>query len=119
MASEPDPSSPLARELAALSRALVRAERSREQRLAERLAELDAWMSESARVQRLITGGASHREARLRALESTVEALAAERARLVSPPRPLDIPRRGGLDPSRVKIHSVESDPDESEPPGA
>ncbi len=103
MASEPALPTPLARELAALGRAVVRAERERERRVEAKLAELDAWMDESARVQRLITGGIARREARLRALEDAVEAMAAERTRMVAP-RPLDLPREPRFDASVVDM---------------
>ena len=60
-------------------------------------------MREAERVQKLITGGASHREARLRALEDMVETMAAERSRAMTP-RPLDIPGRPRFDPSVVDM---------------
>ena len=99
-------------EVAALGRALVRAERDRERRVQAKLAELDTWLEESARVQRLLTGGIARRESRLRALEQTVEAIAADRAR-ISAPRPLDLPRRPSSDPSVVDMRSPDrgSDP--------
>ncbi len=56
-------------ELLALCRAMVESERRRDERLEAKLAELNSWMAEASRVQQLITGGASNREARLRALE--------------------------------------------------
>jgi hypothetical protein len=108
MASEPGTlPTAIARELAELGRAVVRAEREREQRLEARLAELDAWIDEANRIQGLITGGASRREARLRALEQAVEAMAAERTRQMKP-RPLDIPGRNRFDPSVVDMRSAE-----------
>jgi len=105
--------SELDREVAALGRALVRAERERERRVQAKLAELDAWLEESARIQRVLTGGIARREARLRALEQTVEAIAAERSR-ISSPRPLDLPRRTSFDPSVVDMRS--SDRGSTEP---
>jgi hypothetical protein len=92
----PDPAdrpSALSRELIALIQAVAIAEDEREARLDAKLAELDERIEEATRVQKLITGGAARREARLRALEEMVEAMAAERAR-ANAPRPLDIPRR-------------------------
>jgi hypothetical protein len=114
MASEPGSPNALVRELAALGRAIVRAERERERRLQAKLAELDAWMDEATRVQRLLTGGIARREARLRALEDTVAALSAERARGATP-RPLDIPREARFDASVVDMRGREAGP-ESEP---
>jgi hypothetical protein len=93
----------LSRELFALWRTVAEAERHRQERFEAKLAELDAKLAEADRVQKLITGGAAHREARLRALENTVEAMAAERARALAP-RPLDLPDRPGLDPSVVDM---------------
>ena len=107
MASEPVIPTALIRELAALGRAIVHAERERERRMHAKLAELDAWMNESARVQQLLTGGIARREARLRALEDTVEAMAAERARVVEP-RPLDVPRNPRFDASVVDMRGRE-----------
>jgi hypothetical protein len=104
--------SAITRELAALGRAVVQAERERERRVDARLAELDAWMDEANRVQTLITGGASRREARLRALEQAVESIAAERSRQLKP-RPLDLPGRNRFDPSVVDMRSAEPTPDE------
>jgi hypothetical protein len=98
MASEPPDDSTLrepgqlSRELIALIRAVADADATREARIEERLAELGAHLEESRRLQQLITGGTSRREARLRALEDRVEALAAENPRAI-PPRPLEIPR--------------------------
>ncbi len=102
--------SALSRELIALVRAVTEAERRREERLEAKLAELDAQMREAERVQKLITGGASHREARLRALEDMVETMAAERARAMAP-RPLDLPNRARFDPSVVDMRGREPEP--------
>ncbi len=89
MPSEPaQRPSPLTRELIALIDAVTTAERERNARLEAKLAQLDAQMQEAERVQKLVTGGAARREARLRALEEMVEAIAAERSRAMSP-RPL------------------------------
>jgi hypothetical protein len=111
MASEPtDSPTALSRELIALIKAVAIAEEQRDDRLEAKLAELDARMEEAARVQSLITGGAARREARLRALEDMVEAMAAERAR-ASAPRPLDIPRPTRFDPSVVDMRSVDPEP--------
>src|SRR5687767_2398370 len=85
-------------ELVALCRAVAEAEQRRNARLDAKLAQLDAQLREAERVQKLITGGAAHREARLRALEDMVEAMAAERARMMAP-RPLDTPGRPRFDP--------------------
>jgi hypothetical protein len=112
MASEPVLPPFLVRELAALGRAIVLAERERDRKLDTKLAELDAWMKESARVQSLLTGGIARREARLRALEDTVAALAAERSRVVTP-RPLDIPRETRFDASVVDMRGRDSEPDD------
>jgi hypothetical protein len=112
MAPEPaDRPSALSRELIALIKAVAIAEDERESRLEAKLAELDARMAEATRVQKLITGGAARREARLRALEDMVEAMAAERAR-AGAPRPLDIPRRDReTDPNVVRMRAaLESD---------
>ena len=109
----PEPSerpSALSRELIALVDAVSKAEQERDARLEAKLAQLDAQMREAERVQKLITGGASHREARLRALEDMVEAMAAERSRAMSP-RPLDIPTRPRFDPSVVDMHGREPEP--------
>ena len=95
--------SALSRELIALIRAVAESEQRRHERLEAKLAELDAQMREAERVQELITGGASHREARRRALEDTVEAMAAERSRAMAP-RPLDLPDRPRFDPSVVDM---------------
>jgi uncharacterized membrane protein len=106
MASEPaEQPTALSRELIALVRTVVTAEHERDLRLEAKLAELDAGIAEAARVQKLITGGAARREARLRALEDTVEAMAAERARAMTP-RPLDLPPKNRLDASVVDMHS-------------
>jgi len=102
------------RTLVALSRSLSVAEDEREQRLHAKLAELDTWIEEAVRVQKLISGGAARREARLRELEDRVEAMAAQRTS-EGVPRPLDLPRRGGLDASVLQMRSVEP----SEPPSA
>jgi hypothetical protein len=111
MASEPDlrPTA-LSRELIALIKAVAITEERRDARLEAKLAELDAQLEEATRVQKLITGGAARREARLRALEDTVEAMAAERARAITP-RPLDLPRRPRFDPSVVDMRSVDPEP--------
>jgi hypothetical protein len=102
------------RVLVALSRSLNAAEDDREQRLQERLAELDAWIEESVRLQKLITGGAARREARLRALEDAVDEIAS-RCASKGAPRALDVPRRTRFDASVVKMHSIEP----SEPPAS
>ena len=85
------------RALVDLCRAIVGAEAERSARLEIKLAELDAHLSEAKRVERLIRGGASEREARLRMLERQMEELLREREdeRVDETPRPLDIPRRG------------------------
>jgi hypothetical protein len=87
MAPEPDHvAAARTRDLESLAEQLLAAERERERRLEEKLAELDAWMEEAARVQRLLTGGVARREARVRALEDAVEALmAAPAARQAGP----------------------------------
>ena len=108
MESEAQPPTSLSRELIALTRAIVEAERRRDEQLKAKLAQLDAQMREAERVQKLITGGAAQREARLRALEDMVEAMAAERARAMQP-RPLDIPDRPRLDPSVVDMRGRDS----------
>lgn len=100
------------RMLVALSRSLSAAEDEREQRLQAKLAEFDAWIEESVRVQKLITGGAARREARLRELEDRVEAMAAQRTS-EGVPRPLDLPRRNRVEASVVQMRSAEP----SEPP--
>ena len=106
MASEPGvKGTSRSQELTALARAIVRAERERQRLLESKLAELDAWMEQSARMQELITGGAARREARLRALEQTVEALSAERSRMMVP-SPLDVPGRTRFDASVVDMRS-------------
>jgi len=111
MASEPaDRPTALSRELIALIKAVAIAEEERDARLEAKLAELDAWIKEAARVQKLITGGAAHREARLRSLEDMVETMAAERAEAIAP-RPLDLPRRARFDPSVVDMHSAGPEP--------
>ena len=101
--------SALSRELIALIETVSAAEREREARLEARLAQLDAQMREAERVQKLITGGAARREARLRALEDMVETMAAERARAMRP-RPLDIPTRPRFDPSVVDMRGRDPD---------
>jgi hypothetical protein len=101
--------SAVSRELAALCRAVADADRRRNERLDAKLAQLDAQMREAERVQKLITGGAARREARLRALEAMVEAMAAERARMMAP-RPLDIPDRSRFDPAVVDMRSRDGD---------
>ena len=104
MASEPaGPITALSRELIALIDAVERNERERAARLEAKLAEFDALMQEASRVQKEITGGAAKGEARLRALEDMVEAMAAERSRYLQP-KPLDIPARNRIDPSMVEI---------------
>jgi len=116
MASEPGvKGTSRSQELTALARAIVRAERERQRLLESKLAELDAWMEQSARMQELITGGAARREARLRALEQTVEALSAERSRTMVP-NPHDVPGRTRFDASVVDMRSSvpESDDDET-----
>ena len=107
MASEADPPTALSRELVALIGAVAESEQRRHERLDAKLAELDAKIAEAERVQKLITGGASHREARLRALEDTVAAMASERARAIEP-RPLDLPDRSRFDPSVVEMRGRE-----------
>jgi hypothetical protein len=102
----------LSRELIALIDTVAAAERERDARLEAKLAQLDAHMREAERVQKLITGGAARREARLRALEDMVEALAAERARGMTP-RPLDLPTRSRFDPSVVDMRGREPTPDD------
>src|SRR3954469_16062150 len=101
---DPERPSALSRELIALIDAVRTAEREREARLEAKLAQVDAHMREAQRVQKLITGGSSHREARLRALEDMVETMAAERSRSMAP-RPLDIPPRPRFDPTVVDMH--------------
>ncbi len=100
------------RTLVALSRSLEAAEQERERRLAVKLAELDAWVQESVRIQKLITGGAARREARLRALEDAIYELTAQGASNGAP-RPLDIPARPRVDASVVRMRSV----DPNDPP--
>ena len=114
MAWEPDlrPTG-LSRELIALIKAVGITEERRDARLEAKLAELDARMEEATRVQELITGGTARREARLRALEDMVEAMAAERARALTQ-RPLDLPRRTRFDPSVVDIRSPDPEPNGS-----
>lgn len=104
MESEAQPPSSVSRELVALCRAVAEAERRRNEQLDAKLTQLDAQMREADRIQKLITGGAARREARLRALEDAVEAMAAERARQMKP-RPLDLPDRARLDASVVDMH--------------
>jgi hypothetical protein len=105
VASEPaHRPSALSRELIALIDAVSAAERERNARLESKLSQLDAQLQEAARVQKLITGGAARREARLRALEDMVEAIATERSRALTP-RPLDLPDRSRFDPSVVDMH--------------
>lgn len=82
----------LSRELVALIKAVAAADAEREARVDGKLAELEAHIAESARLQQMIRGGSSRREARLRALEERVETLASE-APLPVAPRPLEIPR--------------------------
>jgi hypothetical protein len=101
--------SALSRELIALIETVRTAEREREARLEAKLAQFDAHMREADRVQKLITGGAARREARLRALEDMVEAMAAERSRAMTP-RPLDIPARPRFDPSVVDMRRGDDD---------
>jgi len=102
--------SAVSRELIALIEAVSAAEREREARLEAKLAQLDAHMREADRVQKLITGGAARREARLRALEDMVEAMAAERSRAMAP-RPLDIPAPPHrFDPSVVDMRRGDDD---------
>ncbi len=111
MASErADRPTALSRELIALIKAVAIAEEKRDKRLEAKLAELDAWIEEATRVQKLITGGAAHREARLRSLEDMVETMAAERAQAIAP-RPLDIPRRARFDASVVDMRSADPEP--------
>ncbi|MDX6582741.1 MAG: hypothetical protein QOI10_1925 [Solirubrobacterales bacterium] len=110
MASEADSPSSLSRELVALMRAVAESEQRRHEQLRAKLGELDAQIAEAERVQKLITGGAARREARLRALEDTVEAMAAERARMMRP-RPLDLPDRSRFDPSVVEMRGREPSP--------
>ena len=95
----------LGRELVGLIKAVAMAEAEREARLELRLEQLDAKIDEFERVRKLTAGGAAHREARLRALEDTVEAMAAERARMVKP-RPLDLPKPSRFDPSVIDMRS-------------
>lgn len=95
----------LSRELVGLIRAVAEAEAEREATLARKLGELDDGIAEVERVRALIAGGAARREARLRALEQTVEAMAAERSRAITP-RPLDLPRRNRFDPSVVDMRT-------------
>jgi hypothetical protein len=110
MASDPDRPPALSRELIALIDTIRAAEREREARLEAKLAQFDAHMREADRVQKLITGGAARREARLRALEDMVETRAAERSRAMAP-RPLDIPDRPRFDPSVVDMRGREPGP--------
>lgn len=111
MASEPaDRPTALSRELIALIKAVAIAEEERDKRLEAKLAELDAGIAEATRVQKLITGGAARREARLRSLEDMVETMAGERAHAIAP-RPLDLPRRNRFDPSVVDMRSADPEP--------
>ncbi len=100
----------LSRELVGLVRAVASAEAEREARVERKLAELDEKLAELQRVRTLIAGGASHREARLRALEDMVEAMAAERSRMLTP-RPLDLPKESRFDPSVVDMHPRDREP--------
>ena len=102
------------RVLVALSRSLSAAENEREQRLQAKLAEIDAWIEESVRVQKLISGGAARREARLRTLEDTIDEISAWCSSGTAP-RPLDLPRRTRFDPSVVEMRSIAP----SEPPAS
>ena len=99
----------LSRELVGLIKAVATAEAEREARLERKLDELDDQLAEVERVRSLIAGGAARREARLRALEQTVEAMAAERSRAVTP-RPLDLPKASRFDPSVVDMRSPDRD---------
>lgn len=104
----------LSRELLALIKAVAAADAEREARVEGKLAELEAHISESARLQRLIVGGTSRREARLRALEDRVETLSADAPHVIAP-RPLDIPRRGGgevaaLDKLAIRLTEISED---------
>ncbi len=111
MASEPvDRSTAISRELIALTRAVQLAEQERNARLEAKLADLDRQMDEADRIQKLITGGAARREARLRALEDMIEVIAAERSREATP-KPLDLPRRNRFDASVVDMHSPDPEP--------
>ena len=112
MASEPvNRASSLSRELITLIDAVASAERERDARLDAKLNQLTEQMREAERVLKLITGGAARREARLRALENIVEAMAAERARQMQP-RPLDLPDRR-FDPAVVDMRGREPTPDD------
>ena len=75
----------LGRELVGLIKAVAEAEAAREARLQEKLGDLDRRIAEVERVRTLIAGGAARREARLRAIEDTVEAMAEERSRAITP----------------------------------
>ena len=99
----------LGRELVGLIKAVAEAEAAREARLQEKLGDLDRRIAEVQRVRTLIAGGAARREARLRAIEDTVEAMAEERSRAITP-RPLDLPKRNRFDASVVDMHSAEPD---------
>ncbi len=101
----------LGRELVGLIKAVAEAEAAREARLRDKLSELDRRIDEVERARTLIAGGAARREARLRALEDMVEAMAAERSRMITP-RPLDLPKRNRFDASVVDMRSA--DPDHS-----
>ena len=103
MVSEPgNRLSSLCRELIALIDTVAAAERERDARLDAKLNQLATQMRETERIQALITGGAARREARLRALEDIVEAMAAERSRYLQP-KPLDIPT-GRVDASILEM---------------
>jgi hypothetical protein len=109
----PRPPFDQSRELIGLIETVRAADAQREARIAEKLAELDTFLEESARLQRLITGGAARREARLRHLEDQVEQLA-DRFE-ASIPRPLDIPPRvSRFDASVVDMHPVDPEPEPS-----
>jgi len=99
----------LSRELVGLIKAVATAEAEREARLERKLDELDDRLAEVERVRTMIAGGAARREARLRALEQAVEAMAAERSRTVSP-RPLDLPKASRFDPSVVDMRTPDRD---------
>jgi len=99
----------LSRELVGLIKAVAEAEAEREATLKRKLAELEERMAEVERLRAVIAGGAARREARLRALEQNVEAMAAERSRPVTP-RPLDLPKGSRFDPSVVDMRSPDRD---------
>jgi hypothetical protein len=100
----------LSRELIALIDVVSTVERERTARLDAKLAELAERMREADRVLKLIAGGAATREARLRALEDMVEAMAAERSHVITP-RPLDIPARPGFDPAVIDMRGRNPEP--------